>query len=158
MRLWLVSAVLLVACSSNPSEPDAGDNADATAGDTGATDSASSSTDGGPKHDSGTTSSCTSPAGCPAKDVCCGTIPITGGTVPNCTTGTITTVCTAASACTTSLGAACSGTQTVRLCTTKADCTETADNLCCTFGDPDSGSLSFCANGFVAAFGGGKCP
>jgi hypothetical protein len=39
-----------------------------------------------------------------------------------------------------------------------ADCTENIDNKCCTFGDADGGgSLSFCANAFIGAFGGGKC-
>lgn len=106
----------------------------------------------------GGTPACSSPAGCTTSgDVCCGTIPITGGTAPNCTTGTIVTVCKAATSCKTSLGSTCTGVQTVRLCTSNADCTESADKNCCTFGSDDGGTLSFCANGLIGAFGGGKC-
>jgi hypothetical protein len=92
-------------------------------------------------------------------DVCCGTIPVTGGTAPNCTTGTIVTDCKAGSACATSLptSAVCTGTQTVRLCTTNADCKEANYSKCCTFGDVDAGGISFCANNLIGLFGSGKC-
>jgi hypothetical protein len=101
---------------------------------------------------------CSGPKECSTSaDVCCGTIPVTGGKVPNCTTGTVTVVCKAAAQCPTQLGGAtCSGTQIVRLCEKPADCTETGAPKCCTFSE-GSGSLSFCANGIVAAIGGGVC-
>lgn len=97
--------------------------------------------------------SCTSPTACTtAAPVCCGTIPITGGTIPNCTNGPMTTACTPASACATALGFACTGTKTIRLCNTNADCTEPADNKCCTFPGGDAGgSLNFCASQIIAS-------
>ena len=101
--------------------------------------------------------SCDTPSMCTGGDVCCGTIPITGGTAPNCTSGMITSVCQPPSACITQLGSMCSGTQTVRICTSNSDCMEKGANLCCTFSGGDGGSLTFCANGLVAGFGGGKC-
>lgn len=113
------------------------------------------SADAGP----GTKPSCMSPADCSGgTGVCCGTIPITGGTVPNCTTGGVMTKCTAESACATTLGTSCSGTQTVRLCASNSDCMgESNYNQCCTFSGGDGGSLSFCANSLIATFGGGSC-
>jgi hypothetical protein len=114
-------------------------------------------TDSAPQDSGVVPTTCMSPAGCTGTDVCCGTIPITGGSVPNCTTGPISTVCAAASGCATKLGASCSGTQTVRLCTKNADCTESGDTSCCSFGDADGGALSFCANGLIGALGGGTC-
>lgn len=151
---FLVPVVLpllaLAACSSSSTDVDAGSPDGATA-------------DAAPKADAGSDSAssadagpCTVPAECPPSNVCCETIPLTGGSIPNCTTGTVTSACKAPGACATSLGTGCSGTQTVRLCTKNADCTEPGDNLCCTFGD-DAGAQTFCANGFVAGFGGGKC-
>lgn len=140
----------LPACSSSSSDADAGSPDGATAGDTG-----SPQGDAAPKTDAAPTA-CTVPAECPASDVCCETIPLTGGSIPNCTTGTVSAVCAAPAACATALGTGCTGTQTVRLCTKNADCTEKGDNQCCTFGS-DAGAQAFCANGLVAAFGGGKC-
>jgi hypothetical protein len=133
-----------------------GSGSDGGSGNGGNTDAGSG---GNPDVDGGgvVTGACSSPAGCMNGDVCCGTIPITGGTAPNCTTGTITTVCKAATGCKTNLGSTCTGVQTVRLCTTNTDCAESADNKCCTFGSDDGGTLSFCANGLIGAFGGGKC-
>jgi hypothetical protein len=132
------------------SDPDTGSSTDTGSGsDTGSGTDTGSSADSGP---------CSSPAGCPASNVCCGTIPITGGTPPACTTGTISIVCAPASSCATSLGSTCTGTQKVRLCTKNADCTESTDNLCCTFGGGSAGgTLSFCANTLIAVFGSGKC-
>jgi hypothetical protein len=102
---------------------------------------------------------CTEPTDCSGGDVCCGTIPITGGTVPDCTTSPIETSCANPSNCKTNLsGLTCSGTKTIRICKTNADCTETGAPLCCTFGGGDAGgSLTFCANEIVAGAGGGTC-
>jgi hypothetical protein len=46
----------------------------------------------------------------------------------------------------------------VQLCAQTVDCANagTASNKCCTF-TQDGGSLSFCANGIIAGFGGGTC-
>jgi len=98
------------------------------------------------------------PSDCPGQ-VCCATIPITGGQVPNCTTGTLTASCKAASACPTNLGGlSCSGTEQVQLCNAASDCTNAGagNNLCCTFTN-DAGSLSFCASSLVGNLGGGTC-
>jgi len=150
MRLvWLaIAPVFCLACSNSTGSGDGGPDA---AADTKGDEPDSSSN---PNPDAGP---CNLPSDCPTNDVCCGTIPITGGTVPNCTTGNISTACSARSACKTSLGTTCSGTQTVRLCSTNTDCTESGDMQCCTFGGTDGGGLSFCANAFIAAFGGGVC-
>jgi hypothetical protein len=169
---WLVVPAVLslagfAACSSSTATTDGpGTGADASTSvppgtpgkDSGAVlPGADAGTDSSAAVDSAAPAACTAPSGCMATEVCCGTIPITGGTVPNCTTGGVSTVCAAPSACATKLGTSCSGTQTVRLCTKNADCAESADGSCCTFGDADGGSLSFCANALVGAFGGGKC-
>lgn len=165
-RRSLVFAVVallgLLGCSSGTSSP--GGHTDAAAsdsvseGDTGAATDATSSPATDAPVDVGSGKPCNLPSDCSGGEVCCGRIPITGGTVPNCTTGAIVTRCVDPSACTTALGSSCSGTQTVRLCAANADCTESTDNQCCTFGGSgDAGALSFCANSLVAAFGGGKC-
>jgi hypothetical protein len=100
---------------------------------------------------------CMDPSTCAsAMPVCCGTIPLTGGTIPNCTQGQISSACDTSAHCPTNIGLSCTGTQTVRLCKTSADCTEPSYNMCCTFGQ-SGGSLSFCANGVIAGGGGGTC-
>lgn len=161
---WLLVAavpplVALGACSSKSSG--SGDDADASA-DSAGSSSGSGSSSCGSGSGSSSGSSCASPSDCPSSDVCCGKIPITGGTAPNCTTNPITISCAPACACGTQLGTTCSGTQTVRLCKTNMDCTEPGASHCCTFGGggdagSDGGTLSFCANAFVGAFGGGTC-
>ncbi len=88
--------------------------------------------------------------------MCCSTIDIDGGTVPNCT-GTPVVACTAPSACpTTIVSTSCTGTQTLRLCKTNADCTESTYDQCCTF-TSSGGSLTFCANSTIGFLGGGNC-
>ena len=82
--------------------------------------------------------------------------PVTGGTIPNCTTGAISVACDGGSECATKTATSCSGTQVVRLCKQPADCTETGAPKCCTF-TQDGGALSFCANGIIAGLGGGTC-
>ncbi len=129
--------------------------------------SGSGGVDGGSGSGSGSSSgggsggaTCSSPAGCSSSDVCCGTIPVTGGSVPNCNTGSIQIACAAGTGCKTNLRSlfSCSGTKTVRLCTKNADCTESGFTNCCTFsGGSDAGSLSFCANPTVGLAGGGMC-
>ena len=96
---------------------------------------------------------------CPsATPICCQTIPLTGGSVPNCTNGPLTVACETSAACPTTLGLSCSGNQVVRLCSSNSDCTESNYNLCCNFPGGDAGaSLSFCANQLDALGGGGTC-
>ena len=98
------------------------------------------------------------PGDCPGQ-VCCAEIPITGGTVPNCTTGGLTASCKAATACPTMLGGfPCMGNEQVQLCAAAADCAGAGlgNNLCCTF-TQDGGSLSFCASQLIGNLGGGTC-
>jgi hypothetical protein len=79
--------------------------------------------------------------------------------VPNCTNGTLTAVCKAASACPTMLGGlTCSGSEQVQICNSASDCTNagTGYNKCCTFAN-DAGSLSFCASQLIGNLGGGTC-
>jgi hypothetical protein len=133
-----------------------GNKSDGGGGGGGGTDAGTGG--GGDDSGGGTTPTCDKPSDCSGSgDVCCGTIPITGGSVPNCTTDPIMIACTPGSMCKTSLGMSCSGTQIVRLCTANSDCTESGANQCCTFSGGDGGSLSFCTNGLISAFGGGKC-
>ncbi len=160
LRIWQVASVLSLvavasgvgACSSSSSSSsvDGGTEAAATPDSGSGGDSGSSSGGGG---------ACQEPTNCTAGDVCCGTIPITGGTVPNCTTSPIELACAAPGNCKTNLsGFTCMGTKTVRICQTNADCTETGAPKCCTFGGGDAGgSLTFCANDIVAGAGGGTC-
>jgi hypothetical protein len=184
MRLHslVISAVLpatlacLSACGSSSPPASRGDDAgasgDTSIEDTGATTSTTSGSDAAPRDTGATTTPttsdatadvgsmkpCTAPSDCTGGEICCGRIPITGGTAPNCTTGTIVTRCVAASACGTVLGTTCSGVQTVRLCNTSSDCTESMYNQCCTFGgSADAGGLTFCADTLVSTFGGGTC-
>jgi hypothetical protein len=155
LRTWHVAPVLSLvafgACSSSsssgsPPAIDGGTEAGATS-------------EGGSGSSSGAATPCAEPTDCSGGDVCCGTIPITGGTVPNCTTSPIEEKCAAPANCKTNLsGLTCMGTKTVRICKTNADCTETGAPLCCTFGGGDAGgSLTFCANEIVAGAGGGTC-
>jgi len=95
---------------------------------------------------------------CPGQS-CCATIPITGGTVPNCTSGTLTAVCKPAASCPTHLGSlSCSGSEQVQLCISASDCTNAGagNTLCCTFTN-DAGALSFCASQLIGNLGGGTC-
>jgi hypothetical protein len=91
-----------------------------------------------------------------AAPVCCGTIVLTGGSIPNCTSDPVTTTCQTSAQCTTKLGASCTGSNVVRLCAQPSDCTEATENQCCTF-PGDGGSLSFCATSFAAGAAGGTC-
>ena len=101
---------------------------------------------------------CESPADCPqSTPVCCANIPITGGTIPNCTNGTPSVACSTNAACPINLGTTCSGTETLQLCAKTADCANAgANNECCTFGN-GNGALTFCASALVAGLGGGTC-
>lgn len=165
LRTWqvapvFVSLVAFTACGSSSSSSGTGGNGDGGPRSDGgpATDSGGSS-GGDSGSSSGGSTPCSLPKDCPSGDVCCGTIPITGGTVPNCTTQPIETSCANPNNCKTNLsGLTCMGTKTVRTCSTNADCTETGAPLCCTFGGGDAGgSLTFCANEIVAGAGGGTC-
>jgi hypothetical protein len=68
--------------------------------------------------------------------------------------------CTASSGCATHLPTSVfscpKGTETVRLCQTNADCTESGYTECCNFGG-DGGTLQFCANSLIAFAAGATC-
>ncbi len=161
---FVVAALVFVACSGGSSTSDGGSGSSSgTGGDTGAgMGSSSSSGSGGSSGSSGSgsggsSSGCTTASDCPGQ-ACCASIPITGGALPRCTTGTVTATCKAAVSCPTTLGLSCSGTEQVQLCTTANDCKSagTGNDLCCTFTN-DSGSLSFCASQLIGNLANGKC-
>lgn len=127
----------------------------------GSTSSSGSSSGGGSS--SGSTAddagfACASTSDCGGGgQVCCGTIPLTGGSPPNCTSGGVTVSCTSGSSCPTTLGSSCSGQQIVRLCRQNSDCTESSYGQCCTFPGQNGASLSFCANSLIATFANATC-
>lgn len=83
---------------------------------------------------------------------------LTGGSVPNCTTGGITSVCKAASACPTQVGFSCMGSEQLQLCNGAGQCNNAGagNTKCCTFTN-DGGSLSFCTSALAGSVGGGTC-
>jgi hypothetical protein len=96
---------------------------------------------------------CDKPADCPASaHICCGTIVVNGGTLPNCQIGSASSVC--AATCTTALNFTCSATDTVRLCAAAADCAGDALNTyCCSFA---ISPVPFCVSAIVS-FGATAC-
>jgi hypothetical protein len=100
---------------------------------------------------------CGAPADCPnATPVCCMNVGLGGGTVPNCTTTTITIDCQTETTCPTKINASCTGSQVVHLCKSNSDCTEGMYNLCCEFSQGTK-KTHFCANDTLAVIGGGQC-
>ena len=100
-----------------------------TAEDAGATTDGAT-TDGATSDDN---LACAAPSDCSgATPICCGTATLTGGSLPNCTVGSVTTACQAA--CSDQLQLRCTATQTPRLCATSADCTSdtNGNTKCCT--------------------------
>ncbi len=146
-----LSSVFLFACSgddSNTPAPDAS-TSDATSLDSGGEKDTGTGADSGtpPAGDGGL--ACEDPSGCSGGQVCCGNIPITGGTAPSCTTGVPTSSCTTSAACPTTLAAGCAGAEQVHFCTQNADCTESAYPDCCGFGS-GAGSIYFCLSSALA--------
>ncbi len=95
--------------------------------------------------------------------MCCAQIPITGGSLPNCTNGTLTVSCLSQGACPSNVQFACTAgsTEVVHLCQSASDCANEPDGYtqCCSFsgsGSGGSGALQFCATS-VIALGASSC-
>jgi len=131
---------------------DGATNSDSSTNDAGAND-ASSDVANDVKLDI----TCLNPSECDGGDVCCGKLTVSG-TQQNCKIASAQTQCATANTCATNVGASlqCSGTDTVRLCSSNTDCTEQAYNQCCTFKQGDAG-VSFCLNQEFASQAGGTC-
>jgi len=154
-----LSSSLFVACSNSTSTaptPDASVDATSPVTDSGGkSDTGTADTGTPPAGDGGT--ACTDPSACTADaPVCCGSIPITGGTAPNCTTGTLSSSCATTTACPTKLSFACTGAEQVHLCAANADCSEASYPLCCNFGSSAS-PLFFCTSDAIAGVTGATC-
>jgi hypothetical protein len=99
---------------------------------------------------------------CPTGKICCGTLVVNGGKVPNCTASSVKAAC--ASSCGDNPpfglpGSACTtGNYTVRLCRSKADCAADpgGDTACCSCGTNDAGALNpvyMCLSTLAKSFG-----
>jgi hypothetical protein len=101
---------------------------------------------------------CDGPNGCGGSTpVCCGVdVPGGAGTFPQCGISAIGTSCTSAAACPTHIGTTCTDTTKVMLCHASADCTDGADNKCCTF-TSGAASLTFCIDQQTAELAGATC-
>lgn len=115
---------------------------------------------------------CTAPGGCPMADqitcdgpdecggttpVCCGVdVPNGTGSFPNCNVQSLGTSCTTEAACPTHLGQTCNDTTKVRICHVSSECTEPANNKCCTF-TSGAAELTFCIDATTASLGGATC-
>lgn len=99
---------------------------------------------------------CKSPSDCTSGQVCCARITLTGGNIPNCTSGAVQVACEAAAGCATALPASCTSTDVVRYCKANADCTESAHDQCCSFTQNGS-TVHFCVSALEASLGGGTC-
>jgi hypothetical protein len=83
--------------------------------------------------------------------VCCATVVVNGGTLPNCTTQSIATACVAS--CPTAIQITCQATDTLQVCVTSADCAnDPANPDCCTL----SGHQA-CVNDTLKLVGGLRC-
>jgi hypothetical protein len=83
--------------------------------------------------------------------LCCGVeVPNGSGSWPSCGVTSVGTSCT--SSCATHVGTNCTDTTTVTLCHDPSDCTDPANNQCCTFNSSGgAASLTFCIDGTTAA-------
>jgi hypothetical protein len=81
--------------------------------------------------------------------ICCGTLVLSGGTVPNCSASSLVTSC--ATTCTDNppgTFSGCMGNYTIRLCNATADCTnDTGRPVCCRFG---ASPVYWCVDTFTA--------
>ncbi|HEX4513261.1 MAG TPA: hypothetical protein VH054_06985 [Polyangiaceae bacterium] len=138
-----------------------GSGSDGTTNDTGANDTGASdtgTTDGGGIQDSSVPDSfaCTKPSDC-TNEFCCGTIVFNGGQLPNCKLEDASSACSAT--CKSNIQLSCVATDTVRTCSTNADCTDAGNNYnnCCTvpFGTT---TAEFCWNkGTASLISGSSC-
>jgi hypothetical protein len=122
---------------------DTGTN-DTGTSDTGTSDTGTSDggvTDGAPT-DSSTSFACTKPSDC-TNSFCCGTIVFNGGQLPNCTLEDASSACK--TTCNSNVTLSCKATDTVRSCTTHAECADAGTGYtdCCDvpFGDA---AVEFC--------------
>jgi hypothetical protein len=153
---------LLFACSNSSSTSNPEDASTGTDANVGTHDSGSGNTDsgGGSTSDGGGGIACIDPSGCTsAAPVCCGTIPITGGSGNSCTTSAPTTACTTSAACPTMLaGCTPGGAEQVQFCSVDKDCAgATGYTSCCTFAFGGGTSVSFCSSPTIAGLANGTC-
>jgi hypothetical protein len=82
-------------------------------------------------------------------EVCCATLVLDGGTVPNCTAAELTSACVSSCSNDSPPGtfSMCLGTYTILLCTAAADCAgdPNGNTMCCNFGTPPS-PVNWCIN------------
>lgn len=79
---------------------------------------------------------CTKPSDCNDggnANVCCASIALGQGMLPNCPVNNVTTSCKTAQACPSMVQFMCNTTQQLRACAMNADCTENGYTSCCTF-------------------------
>jgi hypothetical protein len=101
--------------------------------------------------DGGAAVSCNSPTNCTASDpFCCATIKLTGGTLPNCTVGSVAASC--ASSCTGQYAGSCVATDTARLCNVAADCASDPNNQSCCDLMGNGQKVTVCISSSFAAF------
>ena len=137
---------------------------DGSSNDTGTNDTGTDTgtTDGGGKDgaitDGGLPDSfaCAHPSDC-VNEFCCGTIVFNGGQLPNCKLADASSQC--ASTCKSNIQLSCVATDTVRTCSTNADCADAGNNYgnCCTvpFGNT---TAEFCWNkGTASLITGATC-
>ncbi|MFN7134482.1 MAG: hypothetical protein ACK4N5_20545, partial [Myxococcales bacterium] len=92
--------------------------------------------------DGGQALACDGPEDCSGQTgICCGEVRSGAGTPPNCPIASAKSSCTGT--CNTSFSFFCPGTNTVRLCHTTPDCTESSAPTCCTYRQ-GSDEISFC--------------
>ncbi len=104
---------------------------------------------------------CDTPGQCTGGNICCGRIPITGGSIPNCTQSGITVDCESQTACPSNVAFACTAgsTEVVHLCQSASDCANEPNGYteCCMFGEAgQAGTIQFCATSLIA-LGGSNC-
>jgi hypothetical protein len=104
---------------------------------------------------------CDTPGQCTGGNICCGRIPITGGSIPNCTQSGITVDCESQTACPSNVAFSCTAgsTEVVHLCQSAADCASEPNGYteCCMFGEAgQAGTIQFCATSLIA-LGGTNC-
>jgi hypothetical protein len=180
--LFAPSALLAYACGGDSGQNDGGTdattdqaNGDATQPDSSGMDGASDSSnndsggnDAGMGMDVQISITCAFPAECvdggdwdaayppaDAGEVCCGTL-TTSGTFPGCSLSSITTSCAAPGSCPTTIDTSSCGTDTVRGCKHKGECTESGYNQCCTVKQGDAG-ITFCMSTGLATLLGASC-
>lgn len=106
---------------------------------------------------------CTKPSDCvltsgeAGTKVCCATIN-TFGVFPSCTYINEVAKCATTDVCPTSFPTNACGSETLRRCSSFADCTEALYPKCCVLPAPPDGGGHYCANLAIATTFGGACP